>query len=93
MVHPKILVAQGLQRRASSDKLMLHQIGSEPLFWRKQETLFWERRCLSWLVRPYEQQMSKAERTDIHRNNCADFAIGMEIFTLLQAKQKIMQSN
>jgi hypothetical protein len=30
MVHPKILVAQGLQRRASSDKLMLHQIGSEP---------------------------------------------------------------
>src|SRR5260370_37255846 len=30
MVHPKILVAQGLQRRASSDTLMLHQIGSEP---------------------------------------------------------------
>jgi hypothetical protein len=30
MVHPKILVAQGLHRRASSDKLMLHQIGSEP---------------------------------------------------------------
>src|SRR5258708_4683272 len=30
MVHSKILVAKGIQRRASSDTLMLHQIGSEP---------------------------------------------------------------